>query len=75
MRDGPVTKTGRPQLRSNLIEASWIWIRKDRNAYKTFTRIMHNTGHKNKAITAMARRLSIHLWKMLCDNKPFIPTT
>ena len=75
MRDGPITKTGRPQLRSNLIEASWIWIRNDQNAYKTFIRLLRNTGHKNKAITAMARRLAVHLWKMLCDNKPFIPTT
>ena len=73
LRDGPVTKTGRPQLRSNLIEASWIWIRKDRNAYKTYLRITHNSGHKNKAITAMARRLAVHLWKMLCDNKPYTP--
>lgn len=73
LRDGPVTKTGRPQLRSNLIEASWIWIRRDPDAHRTFTRLMHNTGHKNKAITAMARRLAVHLWKMLCDNKPYTP--
>jgi len=72
LRDGPVTKTGRPELRSNLIEAAWIWIRTDRCAYKTFFRILHNTGEKNKAITAMARRLAIHLWRMICDNKPYI---
>lgn len=71
-RDGPITKTGRPQLRSNLIEASWIWIRKDAYAYKTYTRLLHNTGHSNKAITAMARRLAIHLWRMSCDNRPYI---
>ena len=70
-RDGPVTKTGRPQLRSNLIQGTWIWIAKDPQARKTFNRILHNTANKNKAITAMARRLAIHLWKMLCDNKPF----
>lgn len=71
-RDGPVTKTGRPQLRSNLIQGAWIWIIRDPKAHKTFLRILHNTGHKNKAITAMARRLAIHLWKMICDNKPYI---
>jgi len=70
-RDGPVTKTGRPQLRSNLIQGAWIWIRRDPKAHKTFNRIFHNTANKNKAITAMARRLAVHLWKMLCDNKPF----
>ena len=72
-RDGPITKTGRPKLRSNLIQGAWIWIRKDPKAYKTFQRILHNTGEKNKAITAMARRLAIHLWRMSCDIKPFNP--
>lgn len=72
LREGPITKTGRPQLRSNLIEASWIWIRKDAYAYKTYIRLLHNTGHGNKAITAMARRLAIHLWRMSCDNRPYI---
>lgn len=72
LRDGPITKTGRPQLRSNLIEAAWIWIRKDAHAYKTYSRLLRNTGHKNKAITAMARKLAIHLWRMSCDNRPYI---
>lgn len=70
-RDGPVTKTGRPQLRSNLIQGTWIWIAKDPKARSTFNRLLHNTANKNKAITAMARRLAVNLWKMLCDNKPF----
>jgi hypothetical protein len=48
-----------------------LWIRKDPNAYNTFCRLIHNTGHKNKAITAMARKLAVHLWKMACDNKPY----
>jgi transposase len=70
-RYGPILKTGRPQLRCSLIQGAWIWIQKDRDAYKTFCRIIHNTGHKNKAITAMARKLAVHLWKMACDNKPY----
>jgi len=73
LRNGPILKTARPQLRCNLIQGAWVWIRKDPNAYKTFTRLLHNTGHQNKAITAMARKLPIHLWKMACDNKPYIP--
>ena len=71
LRDGPILKTGRPQLRCMLIQGAWLWIRKDRDAYKTFCRLVHNTGHKNKAITAMARKLAVHLWKMACDNKPY----
>ncbi|MCK4887768.1 MAG: IS110 family transposase [Planctomycetes bacterium] len=73
LRDGPISKTGRPVFRSNLIEASWTWIRKDPLALRTYKRILSNTGQKNKAITAMARKLTIHLWKMSCDNKPFVP--
>jgi transposase len=71
LRDGPILKTGRPQLRCSLIQGAWLWIRKDPNAYNTFCRLTHNTGHKNKAITAMARKLAVHLWKMACDNKPY----
>lgn len=71
LRDGPILKTGRPQLRCMLIQGAWLWIRKDHDAYKTFCRLVHNTGHKNKAITAMARKLAVHLWKMACDNKPY----
>jgi len=71
LRDGPILKTGRPQLRCNLIQGAWAWIRKDTNAYKTFIRLVHNTGHQNKAITAMARKLAVHLWMMACENKPY----
>lgn len=71
LRDGPITKTGRPQLRSTLIQAAWIWVAKDHHAKQVYLRIARNTGQKNKAITAMARRLAIHLWKMLCNNEPY----
>ncbi len=71
LRDGPILKTGRPQLRCSLIQGAWIWIQKDQNAYKTFCRLIHNTGHKNKAITAMARKLAVHLWMMARDNRPY----
>jgi transposase len=70
-RDGPILKTGRPQLRCSLILSAWIWVQKDPDAYKTFCRLTHNTGNKNKAITAMARKLAIHLWMMARDNKPY----
>ena len=32
LRDGPISKTGRPQLRSILIQAAWVWIIKDPQA-------------------------------------------
>ena len=70
-RYGPILKTGRPQLRCSLIQGAWIWVQNDRDAHKTFCRLIHNTGHKNKAITAMARKLAVHLWMMARDNKPY----
>lgn len=74
LRDGPITKTGRPQLRATLIQSAWSWVRYDHQAKEVYLRIIRNTGQKNKAITAMARRLAIHLWKMLCNNEPFRKT-
>lgn len=73
LRDGPILKTGRPRLRSNLIQGAWRWIAKDPHARKNFYKLVHNTGHKNKAITAIARKLAIHLWKMTCENKTYCP--
>jgi transposase len=70
-RDGPISKTGRPQLRSTLIQAAWVWVAKDPQANQVYRRIIQNTGLKSKAITAMARRLAIHLWKMLCNNEAY----
>jgi len=68
-REGPIVKTGREQLRSKLIEASWVWIQHDAQAREVYGRLCSNTGNANKAIVAMARRLAIRLWKMLCDDQ------
>ncbi|AQQ70990.1 Transposase [Limihaloglobus sulfuriphilus] len=68
-KDGNVVMTSKGTLRANLVEASWAWIRKDNCAREVFIRILHNTGNDKKAIVAMARRLAIHLWKMLCSQQ------
>lgn len=70
-REGPITKTGRGSLRSKLIEASWRWIKDDPAARKDYARLRRNTGNKNKAIVALARRLAIHLWKMSCTKQAY----
>ncbi len=67
--DGRLMKAGQVKLRSTLVEAAWAWVRVDPGAKETFRRLLGNTGEPNKAISAMARRLAIHLWKMLCDDK------
>lgn len=59
-REGPISKTGREQLRSKLIEASWVWIRYDEKARKVYNRLCMNTGNNNKAIVVrLAYRCSI----------------
>ncbi len=67
--EGRLMKAGQIKLRSNLIEAAWVWVRVEPAAKKTFRRLLSNTGEPNKAIAAMARRLAVHLWKMLCDDQ------
>ena len=69
--DGRLMKAGQIKLRANLVEAAWVWVRIDPHAKETYRRLLANTGEKNKAIAAMARRLAIHLWKMLCDEQPY----
>lgn len=64
-REGPLVKAGREKLRSLLVEGSWRWVRDDRGAGATFQRLVHNTGSKQKAIVAMARRMAVNLWCML----------
>jgi transposase len=67
--EGRLMKEGQIKLRACLVEAAWAWIGKDPDAKETFRRLLRNTGEPNKAIAAMARRLAIHLWKMLCTEQ------
>ena len=67
-RQGPITKTGRRQLRAMLVQAAWAWYRRDPNARKIYNRLLHNTGNGKKAIVGLAKRIAIHLWRMLCDG-------
>jgi transposase len=70
-REGPLIKAGRGSLRALLIEASWRWIRDDAAAAKTYRRIVRNTGSPQKAVVAMARRMAVHLWCMMCRGAEY----
>lgn len=71
-RTGSINKAANSRLRSNLIQAAWQWITVDLEAKKCYFRICNNCGGiKQKAITAMARKLSGHLWAMLMKNQPY----
>jgi len=70
-REGPLIRAGRGALRSLLIEASWQWIRRDDAAAGVYRRLVRNTGSGQKAIVAMARRLAVHLWCMVCRKEKY----
>ena len=65
---GPITKTGRRQLRALLIQAAWGWYRTDPHARQIYNRLLQNSGNGKKAIVGLAKRIAIHLWRMLCDG-------
>ena len=71
---GTINKASNSRLRSNLIQAAWRWTSVDLEAKKTYLRLLNNCGGiKQKAITAMARKLSGHLWTMLIKDQPYDP--
>ena len=69
-RDGPVMKAGNKRVRRQLVEASWQWKRRDPKAQAVYRRLVANTGSSKKAITAMARRLGIRLWRLATQPEP-----
>jgi len=73
-REGPLVKAGRGALRALLIEASWTWIRHDAHAAVVYRRLVQNTGSAQKAIVAMARRMAVNLWCMLCRGEEYRAT-
>jgi transposase len=69
--DGPISRTGRAALRALLVQAAWVWIRYDAAGRAVFNRLVVNTGCPQKAITGMARRLAIRLWRMLVTGEAY----
>ena len=51
-----------------LVQAAWAWYRIDPHARQIYNRLLHNTGNGKKAIVGLAKRIAIHLWRMLCDG-------
>lgn len=67
-----INKAANGRLRNNLIQGAWSWVRTDIEAKKCFWRIYENCGGiKQKAIVAMARKMSGHLWAMLMNDQPY----
>ncbi|MHC4873300.1 MAG: IS110 family RNA-guided transposase [Planctomycetota bacterium] len=60
-----VIPAGLAILRCSLIEAAWAWKRIDVEAQRIYNRLLGNSGKAQIAIVGVARRLGVHLWKML----------
>lgn len=71
VRMGRITRTGKPMVRSMLIEASWILIRKDGAMRLKFEAIKARAGAK-RAIVAIARILLLRLRHMLIHKEKYV---
>lgn len=67
------SRGGQDRLRSLLIEAAWQWKRNDALAFEHYSRILRNTGSAKKAITAVARKLGIVLWRIAIGPHVYMP--
>lgn len=70
VRLGHITKTGKPGLRSCLVEGSWKAIAKDEELRAKYERIKDRSGSK-KAIVAVAHNLLLRMRRMILDGKPY----
>lgn len=72
---GSIVRNGQRRLRSLLIECAWTHKTRDANAESLYRRVLARTGLAQKAITAVARRLGILLWRLLVENRRYMPST
>lgn len=70
---GYLAPCGQKRLRSLLIEAAWMWRAKDAKAGELYNNLLGKTGVPQKAITALARRLAIILWRLSIEQRAYRP--
>ena len=72
---GPISGWGDQRLRSLLIEAAWVAIRRDTELEQFYNRIKnrnHPSAAAQKAITAVARKLTQRIYRVLKDQRKYI---
>lgn len=72
---GPISGSGDRRLRSLLIEAAWTAIRHDTELEQFYYRIKnknHPRGAAQKAITAVARKLTQRIYRVLKDQREYV---
>lgn len=70
---GRLVPVGQTRLRSLLVEAAWVWKSRDGWAQALYNRLLGRTGLAQKAITAVARKLAIILWRISVEKRPYRP--
>jgi transposase len=66
-----IMPSGQTFLRSMLVEACWILRSREKWAMDFYKRIHQRSGHFQQAITALARKLAILLWRLLLENRTY----
>jgi len=62
---------GQTVLRSLLVEAAWIFCRKDERANALYRKLMGKHGVQQKALVAVARKLAVLLWRLSLEKRPY----
>jgi transposase len=69
---GSITKQGQGFYRHWFVECAWMAIRKDAVLMDKFQRVWQHSGSKQKAIVAVARKLTVRMWSLLCKNECYV---
>jgi transposase len=72
VRKGRITGQGHTFVRSWLIQCAWTAVKRDSVLLEKFTRVWRNSGSKKKAIVAVARKLSVRLWRCAISKEPYV---
>lgn len=70
---GRLRPAGKTRLRSLLIEAAWMWRQYDPYARDLYNRFLGRMGIAQKAITAVARKLAVILWRLYVERRSYRP--
>ena len=68
---GRLMPVGQTKLRSLLVEAAWMWRARDDYARNLYNQFLSRMGIAQKAITALARKLAIILWRLCIEQRPY----
>jgi len=71
-RGGWLMRSGQTRLRSLLVEAAWMWRARDPWARSKYQNHLGRCGIPQKAITALARRLAVILWRLSVENRTYV---